>query len=609
MYKGYEANTNNLKKTVNEKCDDIEEVAKRIKIDVPNTIEKSLSSIKEIDTRLNNKISVLNSIIDKLSESEMAKIADDIKADTVALAQTERSLKSTMLVINGQAKTEEYRKAAREEKDSLARQMLYMAAINGSNEKTPVLNEYIEDQEKQIKAKITEKSPKFDEAWEILNNLAGVCDAALSRGSVQDIRNTQKVQERLVSIGDSIKEAQQAPQTARLREIREQLEQQQGDDGWKRCGDWIAELEGASFSAELEDDKETLIAEIRNKRAYMTPFAEALEIPDVAEDTAWQEWLTHFSDRLKAKGNETPEQALAEIDEAASFLEEAKKHEETNDIMEGIMSTAKICVALDWNNRARQFNSQEEDKKTLAAATALLAEAEAFSDSSLSEIVSGSKGKLHDCIMEMAIKSCDCNAAALKDAGLENSLPSDVSLQLLSNALSQYVQLLHQLESGRANYPSYGKLRTNLVTKINGLNDVISGKRTVAVVPDLQTDLRANYRHYAEWNIDKAEGLYNEAEDIADDYFKTRANEECVWRYKEAWFKLMTIHPDELRSVDPALAERHTGLKAKIENAWPDYKDNLTEATGKVKHIQDNPKIPRTYSDNIGPLSLPMYDY
>lgn len=501
-------------------------------------------------------------------------------------------LSSGPATINNTSRADEYLDAAKEEKDPTIRQMLFLAAINASAEKMPVLDEFIKDQEEQIKAKLATGAPAFDEVWEKLNTLAGICDAAISRGSVQDIKSAQKVQERLVAIGNSIKEAQRTPQVARLGEIREQLAQQQEDDGWRKCGDWITELEGASFNAELEDDKETLITEIRNKRACLTPYTEALEIPDVADDTAWQEWLTHFSDRLKAKGNETPEQALAEIDEAASFLEEAKKHAEANDIMEGIMSTAKICVALDWNNRARQFNDQEQDKKTLAAATALLAEAEAFSDSSLSEIVSASKGMLYDCIMEMAIKTCDGNAAALKDAGLENSLPSDVSLQLLSNALSQYTQLLHQLESGRANYPSYGKLRTNLVTKINGLNDVISGKGTVAVVPDVQTDLRANYRHYAEWNIDKAEGLYNEAEDIADDYFKTRANEECVWRYKAAWFKLMTIHPDELRSVDPALAERYTDLKAKIENAWSDYKKHLSEAIGKVKHIQDNPQIP-----------------
>lgn len=504
---------------------------------------------------------------------------------------------------------DDYLAAAREEKDPMIRQMLYMTAIGMSAEKMPILKEYIKYQDELVSDALSQEEPDFSQAEEKLSSLASLCDAAMARGTVDDIRSIPELTSSLDGMAQRIKEGREqlaSKQQAEIESIRNRIVSLQDNDAvnsdgtstlqiadasdktkWEECQQVIKELESKNYLPECEDEKDSIIAELNAKEACLTPFDQDLQIIEINDEAPWQEWLSHFSERLKAH-SDNPELVLQEVEEAASVLEAAKSAKADSSLLQDIDNTAKTCFAQNWSSRVEEYFKQPVDKRSMAEASALLAESAAFTNEMLKNCA-GARGKLNDHVMNLAIKACDDNVRIASEGDIAYIMPRETQIQVWSAAMGQYTQLLVQLATaGKEEYPSFNSLQSKLLTAIKGLNEIIKGNQVyVAAATDPMEAKRDRYREYAREKINNARALDNEAEKIADSIWVTRRSEECVWRYREAWYELMRIHPDDLLAVDRDLYDEYKQLKELVQNHWSDYEDYLHAGSGIAKRISD----------------------
>lgn len=503
---------------------------------------------------------------------------------------------------------DDYLAAAREEKDPMIRQMLYMTAIGMSAEKMPILREYIKYQNELVSDALSQEQPDFSQAEEKLSSLASLCDAAMARGTVDDIRSIPELTSSLDGMAQRIKEGREqlaSKQQAEIESIRNRIVSLQDNDAvnsdgtstlqiadasdktkWEECQQVIKELESKNYLPECEDEKDSIIAELNAKEACLTPFDQDLQIIEINDEAPWQEWLSHFSERLKAH-SDNPELVLQEVEEAASVLEAAKSAKADSSLLQDIDNTAKSCFAKTWSSRVEEYFKQPVNKRGMEEASALLAESSAFSDEMLKNSATA-RGKLNDHLIKAAINACNENVAKVRTGGCLETLPEEVKNQINSSMLGQYSQLILQLASGGSRtYPSYNSILYDLQSRIEGLCKVVNGTNKLIVI-ERQIQLRKAYREYARIQISSASRLYNDAEKIRSELFKTKNHPECVKRYNAAWHELMRVDPADLHYADYNLYEEYISLKEKIEDCWPAYKNNLISAKRLAKHIPKN---------------------
>lgn len=525
--------------------------------------------------------------------------------------------------------------AARQEADATVQDVLYASAISRSQEKLPALQEYIGVQAKRLEKELASAIDDVTPMEERLANLAALCDHAINQGSVSDVKNAAKVRDALLAIKTQIDDRHNGIITRQQR-LLEACESEVGSDVnalvllfeqlktgleakeksvsrlvsegdgneilvsdtqeepgtksneelWEECGQLVAYLQTANFDVTLHDRRDSLIVDIMNQASCLTPDDKPLEIPSITENTPWEKWLEHFVSRVKNKGDFS-ENALQEIEEAGAFLTEAEKAGKGKEQIESIAQMAKYHVALMLKKRADEFLSKPGESAQLALATAsqLLAECAAI-PTEQRHVVKSTEEKLFREIMEKSIKVCDDNVENVRNS-YSDDMDYSVRISMYGAFQGQYTQLLQQLlTNADKGYESFDYFKNSLCLKIKGMKEVQEALVKLTMPPDQHAAQLRLYREYAEKKIDHACQLHAEAEKIVG-ILTPRSNEQCVWRYRDAWYELMRIHPGDLSQADAALSDIYTDLKRQIENHWPDYKNYLRAASGIAKRISD----------------------
>lgn len=485
---------------------------------------------------------------------------------------------------------EDFHREAKSGSESALKEVLYQSALAKAEDKLPILCDYVDWQRTLI------EQESMTAANERFVRLVHVCDTMLSQGSVKDILGTAPLKEKLTAIRKSLdsREEDAARQAvARLRNIENSVSELKTSEA---CREALNALESLILPKESEADKEALSIALHNRMSCLTSPHEALMVPIITEngDTPWNEWIEHFVLRLQADDTIlSDEQKLADLQEADTFTAEAVK---AGCDCRGIEAAALALAERQWQKQARaalEAAINPDNKSTKAAPIAeVLANASLLGDRKTPE-TQALLSRLNLKLAQEAKEKLDSGLQRLKE--MENSLPRDTYLQLLSSTQSQYVQLLMQIkewegqaprnDTGLANYFVIGTQA--LLQAIAGLDQILAGQKNIVVIESMTQEKERNdkYREFADTRIAAAKKEYKAGQEIAKEWFSTKGNDEAQKHYKAAWQELRKIHPGDLQSVAPDIYTRYTELKTKIDNCV-----NLTEEDKKT-----NPELQRIY--------------
>lgn len=526
--------------------------------------------------------------------------------------------------VDADTKVQEYLTAARAAEDSQIKLLLYRSAMARSENKAAILQEYIGEVGKMMTADFASPTHDLSQAEIRLGNLVSLCDAVMADCSVEDVKQIPDIRQAVQVLNEKLESMHKA--TALYQEnwldtirslvletpIPKVVDNSENNDELNKIKDWcknvmpqpavIKELENhtlidkcdmalkflqeESFDPACQDKRDVLIVDIQNQRACLTPHNHPLQIPEIAQNTPWVEWLTHFHERL----NTLPaKQALQEIEEAADFLQAAKETGIANLQLEAIDSAMTENVVKLWEDEVNKYLAKPESTRDAAMASSLLAEGMAFPDK-FSVQLKPSLKKLRSAILLSTIRTCEDMVYQVR-YGVTN-MSTDTNMQLIASASGQYSQMLLQLVAGGSEqYDDYDKLRSNLVGKINDLNNVVKGIRKIDASDSPDTTRKnqvERYRDYAQSKINDAQYEYNKGEEWRTSSFRHFASDpEAAEHYKAAWYALMAVHPDELQSVDPSLRHTYDTWKKKVENMWEPKESDYEKTKGKAQHISD----------------------
>lgn len=526
--------------------------------------------------------------------------------------------------VDADTKVQEYLTAARAAEDSQIKLLLYRSAMARSVNKAAILQEYIGEVGKMMTSDFASSTPNLTQAETRMGNLVSLCDAVMADCSVEDVKQIPAIRQEVNALNEKLEGMHKAIamyQESWLDTIRslvletpmpESADNPENNDDLNQIKDWcknampqpavikeLAEnspldkcdmalqfLQEESFEPTCQDKRDELLVDIQNKRACLTSHDQPLQIPEITENTPWEEWLGHFHERLDTI---TSEKALQEIEEASAFFQAAKEAGKANQQLAAIDSAAAEHVLKLWEKKVDEYLAKPESTRDAAVASSLLAEGMAFPGKFSTQLKPSLK-KLRSAILLSSIRSCEEMVYQVR-YGVAN-MSADTNMQLIASASGQYSQMLLQLVvGGSEQYDDYDKLRSNLVGKINDLNNVVKGIRKIDASDSPDTTRKnqiERYRNYAQSLINDAKYEYKKGEEWRTSSITHFATDpEAAVHYEAAWYTLMGVHPDELQSVDPSLRHTYDTWKQKVENMWKPKEIDYEKTKGKAQHISD----------------------
>lgn len=482
-----------------------------------------------------------------------------------------------------QERANQFLEAARQAKnDSEKAKILYLSALNYSNEKLPILSEYIDWQKQEIQTALNDN--KAELAQEYLIALAGICDVNIASGSLADINSIPALKEKLSSAEKQIKdyrEKQISAQREKITEFDGKIANVSTYDGAETL---INELSELAVDSSLEDTKDAVIAKLVVRQSCLTKPNQPIMIPAINDETPWCAWLNNFIDRLKS-ADLPVEKKLEDIGAVADFIAAAKASgiDGVDRLITTLEEVARGIYITFWQERAERITSTSNP--SVNDVSALLAENNDFNSNELKsceeQIV-----KLNKCLVQAALNEFGDGLKTLK--ALENTVADETYMQMVGATQSQYIQLLIKLKALDAKHSGGFDTEISDVTqKTAYLGQLLSSYKNKLAISEIRKSegQRLKFVAWAKNQLDCAKRLDDEGESVANEYLATRSNERAVNKYVEAWQTLMSVHPGDLQSADPAMYQKYSELKQLIENHWSpnNYQRNLV----KYKRIFD----------------------
>lgn len=225
-------------------------------------------------------------------------------------------------------KAEKYLEAARETKKNPEQEnktrLLYLATIYYRDEKSSLLEEYI-NWEEEIITKLLKKG-NLEGAQDRYLAMLEACDQNMTNASVNDINNVASLNDKLREVAQKIKDVQQN----RDNEINQHLVGIEKDISKIKTHQDVIQLRKKlntlnSGLPQNEEKKNDLDNRLLRIQTYMTHPTDPLMIPPVDSETPWQQWLNNFVKRLKSD-EISASQRLEDLRTATDFLQEAKQY-------------------------------------------------------------------------------------------------------------------------------------------------------------------------------------------------------------------------------------------------------------------------------------------
>ena len=503
----------------------------------------------------------------------------DKTTKTLAALKDERAQKAAM-----------YLKAARASKtNSEIAQLLYISALTYSDEKSPLLAEYIDWQTELIKSALQADDTEL--AQERLIALANVCDANIALCSVNDIKSIQSLKDKLLFAEELIashKKQRISDQQERLKGFAQRIDNL---STYEEADSLLNEFSALQTDVSLNGQKESLVAAIVLKQSCLTSPNHQLIIPAINDNTPWCPWLRNFIVRLKS---DLPvSQKLEDIGAATEFLQAAKESQTDGvaELMAELEKTSRGVYLAFWQERVDRVTSKAKSNLSstnpnLNDISTLILEYNDFKDN---EQKANEKQfiELNKYLITATYKELADSLKILKS--LENTVADETYMQMVGATQGQYIQLLIRLKTLDAKFAGKFSTEISKVTQeIASLGQLVNSYKNKLVVTDIKRSetQRSRFLEWARAQLDRAKELDNEGEKIADPVFVTRANDKAVEKYVSAWLTLMRIHSGDLQSADPALFHRYSELKQLIEN-HKSPTDHMRKQPVEYKRITD----------------------
>lgn len=512
--------------------------------------------------------------------SQLQVVADKTAIIAETTAQNQRIL--TSIANERTAKADAYLKAARSSttKPEIA-QILYISALSYSSDKVPILKEFIDWQGLFIISAIKENNIEL--ARERLLALASICDANISTGSINDMAAIPLLKQKLSFFETQIsKRASEniAEQQENINKIAKRIETL---SSYEEAEQLLNELTKMTCDVSLNKQKDAIVAQIIQKQSCLTTPAQPLMLPAINPETPWVAWLGNFVARLKS---DLPiSKKLEDIGTAAELLQAAKQSsvDGVDEKIAEIENASRNIYLAYWQERVdRVFASSEPNVNDISA---LLSECNTFKKEEQTQNVDRIV-KLNKLISLATLKEMEEGLKNLRKS--EEGVSSETFMQMVGATQSQYMQVLLRLQGLQDKYPgNFTNEISNVSQEIAYLGQLINSYKNKLIADDLKKT-EAQRKRFIDWakaQLDRAQAYDNEGEKIASQWIKTRANEEAVANYINAWKTLMRIHPGDLSAADPALYQTYIERKALIENHWTPNDDQQRNV--RYKRITD----------------------
>ncbi len=487
--------------------------------------------------------------------------------------------------VTNEQRANEYWTAAKEnvEKEPEVAKILYSSALSYSTHKVPILSDLAEWNKKLIQEAIKNKNDLgFVQAS--FAEFLTICETNIAMGSVADMEKISEIKDKLLSIKGEIENYEKATKAAQeklLKGFRQRVANLKSYDDAEKL---ITEIEGFDCLESLTLQKDSIIADVIQKQTCLTTSAHPLMLPAVNEKTPWNSWLGNFIRRLKS--DDIPvARKMEDIGTAADILQVAKEKniKDIAEKMNEFESLARSIYLKDWQERADQIISS--DKRDINNISSLLIEAGSFPDAEEKDnrerLI-----KLNKISVKVMLEELEKTLRYQKD--IENHIPEETFLQVSGITQNQYLQVLFNLLALHDKYSDEFTTEINdVLEKIGHMEKLVSSYKTKVNANELQK-LRTQHERFVTWaneQLATAKKHYNAAEEIAGTWGKTTKSPEAVTHYVEAWQALMSIHPGDLQSVDPALYQTVIEYKGKIENRWTPTEYQRQRV--RYKHIAD----------------------
>ena len=456
-----------------------------------------------------------------------------------------------------------YLKAARASKaNPEIAQLLYVSALTYTDDKAPLLLEYIDWQISLIKGAL--ESDNIESAQERLIALASICDANIALGSVKDMASIPMLKEKLSSADQLIAEHKNHQIADQQKAIATISEKTESISTYEEVEVLLKELSGLTVDSSLDVQKDAITAKIILKQSCLTTPTHQIIIPAINDETPWCAWLQNFAARLKS---DLPiAKKLEDIGTAAEFLQVAKSSnaEGVADLIKEIETASRNIYMEYWRERVARIKSA--DASNLNEISSLITESNSFSreeqQANVEQIT-----RLNKLLVRATLNEFNDGLTHLKS--LEGNVADETYAQMVGATQGQYIQFLLRLEALNSKFS--GTFTNEIVEtkgKISYLGQLLNAYKNKLVATDLRKNetQRIRFAQWAKRQLDEAKELDDAGEAIASTWTKTRSSEEAINNYVAAWLKLMSIHPGDLQSVDPAMFQRYSELKQLIEN-------------------------------------------
>ena len=413
---------------------------------------------------MQNKISSLDPLVVqdqqiKLLQSELVKIQGILKGqgdqknnqvleqlftrmDKLEVAASENAKKLEQQMSERSHKAEKYLEAARETKKNPEQEnktrLLYLATIYYSDEKSSLLEEYI-NWEEEIITKFLKKG-NLEGAQDRYLAMLEACDQNMTNASVNDINNVASLNDKLKNVAKKIKNVQQN----RDNEINQQLVAIEEDISNIATRQDVIQLREKlntlnSDLPQYEEKKNDLDNRLLRIQTCMTSPTDPLMIPPVDSETPWQQWLDNFAARLKSD-EISISQRLEDLRTATDFLQEAKQYSKSNpnieEYLKKVEEESKQLYVKDWKERCQKCLTNNVND--LASLLTLQKESQLFLKDER-KICSDEIVKLNKRIFNLMHEEMDDKVNKLRIQ--EYSINSDFYVQKLGLYLGEYRQI------------------------------------------------------------------------------------------------------------------------------------------------------------------------
>ena len=604
----------NFTANIDEYAKAINAAAERIRTEVPKEVQANMESNKKelqtfqlnIEKNIESKLDELNALSNRIAGNDLKTIVDNITTSTEQLKEAQRDMQSTVLTANGQIKAAAYLDEARKCEDIETKRLLYERAIDLYIDKMPAILEYVDWVGGEIqKQAATENTEDYNASTERFGMLVSECNSMLTHASLSDVQAIPDLQQRLEGIESAIKQNRadiintQASMLIDIEKSKDKL------FTYSDCEKLRANIAAIEVDGSLSDRKDKIIQDIFNKQSCLTSPTDELMLPEICEDTPWNEWLDNFIKRLDADETRLSlEQKMKDISEASDFLQAAEKLQgaQCREQIRRIDTQIQALEELQWEKQvdnllAGKSQESEQQPSNTEQIASLLAQGKTLT-------VCRNKQKHDAAYVKLNLKYFDSVREEIEissqnllrkneqsSVGANPMFSDELSIQLWGAIQSQYANTLLQLqllakdyqetsalEKGDANSPfsdqgNNDELNRQIVVlqeRLRGTERMIDSIRKQIAIHALSEEKKRNekYRDQCLGHITAANIAFNNAE-------TAKSSEEKESYYKQAWMELRKIHPGDFQSVAPHQYHMYEKIKKKADNKCDPSEEEL----------------------------------